>query len=327
MTYDDAGNVLQTTNRQRFHNATGAGELTTPSGSQPKARVTYQATYSDELGRQIAVAEYGTYGGATFDRAAIVPNRADTILVTSTEYDQAGNACKTVDPAGKEHRTVFDARGRKVKAIHNYVDGNPATGNADEDVTVEMAYNSDGNIQTLTAKNSSTGDQTTTYIYGTSLADSGVATSTLKRAEIYPDSDDTTGLGNGSDGVYDRIELKYDRQQALVEVKDQQETVHAFDFDALGRQTQDRVTSLGSGVDGTVRRIATEYDGLGRKSRITSYDNPTVGSGSIVNDLAFVYDDFGQLITEYQEHGGAVNTSTSLKVQYAYATARPARSA
>ena len=316
--YDDARNVLQTTTRQRFHNATGTGELTTPSGSQPKARVTYQAMYHDEVGRQIAVAEYGTYGGATFDRAAVVPNRTDTILVTSTEYNDAGQAYKTIDPAGKEHRTMFDAAGRKVKAIQNYVDGNPATGSADEDVTVEMAYTPDGNIETLTAKNSSTGDQTTTYVYGTTLSDSGVATSTLKRAEIYPDSDDTVALGDGTDGIYDRIEFNYDRQQAVVEVKDQQGTIHAFAFDALGRQSQDRVTTLGSGVDGAVRRIATEFDVLGRKAKITSYDNPTAGSGSVVNDLAFVYDDFGQLVTEYQEHGGAVNTSTSLKVQYAY---------
>jgi hypothetical protein len=35
--------------------------------------------------------------------------------------------------------------------------------------------------------------------------------------------------------------------------------------------------------------------------------------------VQFAYDDFGQLITEYQEHGGAVNTSTSLKVGYSYA--------
>ena len=317
-TYDDAGNVLQTTTRQRFHNATGTGELTSPSGSQPKARVTYQASYSDEIGRQIAVAEYGTYGDASFDRAAVVPNRTDTILVKSTDYNDAGQAYKTIDPAGKEHRTVFDDAGRTVKAIQNYVDGNPATGNADEDVTVEMTYNADGNIQTLTAKNSSTGDQTTSYVYGTTLADSEVATSTLKRAEIYPDSDDTVALGDGVDEIYDRIEFKYDRQQRVTEVKDQQETVHTFNFDALGRQTQDRVTILGSGVDGDCRRIATEFDVLGRKTKITSYDNPTVGSGSIVNELAFVYDDFGQLVTEYQEHGGAVNISTSLKVQYAY---------
>jgi RHS repeat-associated protein len=45
----------------------------------------------------------------------------------------------------------------------------------------------------------------------------------------------------------------------------------------------------------------------------------TVGAGSIVNEVQFVYDDFGQLVTEYQEHDGAVNTSTSLKVGYTYA--------
>ena len=63
----------------------------------------------------------------------------------------------------------------------------------------------------------------------------------------------------------------------------------------------------------------TTYDILGRREMITSYDNPTVGSGSVVNQVQFSYDDFGQLVTEYQEHGGAVNTSTSLKVGYSYA--------
>ncbi len=65
--------------------------------------------------------------------------------------------------------------------------------------------------------------------------------------------------------------------------------------------------------------LTEEYDGCVppcRKSRLTSYDNLTVGSGSIVNDLAFVYSDFGQLVTEYQQHGGAVNTGTSHKVHW-----------
>ena len=44
-----------------------------------------------------------------------------------------------------------------------------------------------------------------------------------------------------------------------------------------------------------------------------------MGSGSIVNEVQSVYDDFGELVTEYQEHGGAVDTGTSLKVEYAYA--------
>lgn len=37
--YDDAGQIILTTSRQRFHNATGTGELQNPSGDQPKARV------------------------------------------------------------------------------------------------------------------------------------------------------------------------------------------------------------------------------------------------------------------------------------------------
>ena len=35
--------------------------------------------------------------------------------------------------------------------------------------------------------------------------------------------------------------------------------------------------------------------------------------------MEFVYNDFSQLTTDYQAHGGAVNTSTTPKVQYAYA--------
>ena len=39
-------------------------------------------------------------------------------------------------------------------------------------MTVETTYTADGQIATLTAKNPTTGDQVTTYVYGTTLADS-----------------------------------------------------------------------------------------------------------------------------------------------------------
>ena len=55
------------------------------------------------------------------------------------------------------------------------------------------------------------------------------------------------------------------------------------------------------------------------RQTLTSYDNKAVGSGSIVNDNTFVYNDFSQLTTEYQSHSGAVNMSTTAKVQYIYA--------
>lgn len=94
--------------------------------------------------------------------------------------------------------------------------------------------------------------------------------------------------------------------------------MHAYDFDGLGRITQDRVTTLGSGVDGAVRRLMTSYEVRGMPSLLTSYDNATVGSGSIVNEVAFTYNTFGQVTKDQQSHSGAVTGSTP-SVQYGYA--------
>jgi len=52
----------------------------------------------------------------------------------------------------------------------------------------------------------------TTTLYGYTFADSQIAWADLLRAEIYPESDDTTDpLGDGVDGVYDRVEYRYNR--------------------------------------------------------------------------------------------------------------------
>jgi hypothetical protein len=65
--------------------------------------------------------------------------------------------------------------------------------------------------------------------------------------------------------------------------------VRAFDRDLLGRETQDRVVTLGSGVDGAVRRRATTYEVRGMPQKFTSFDNATVGSGSVVNEVLREY--------------------------------------
>ncbi len=71
------------------------------------------------------------------------------------------------------------------------------------------------------------------------------------------------------------IVLPGNRQQQVILATDQAGTVHAYDYDKLGRQTQDRITTLGSVVDGAVRWIATTYEVRGMKVLLTSYDNPT----------------------------------------------------
>ncbi len=52
---------------------------------------------------------------------------------------------------------------------------------------------------------------------------------------------------------------------------------------------------------------------------ITQYDNATVGSGSVVNEVVYEYNDLGMLEREYQEHEGAKDAST-LYVQYNFDT-------
>ncbi len=97
---------------------------------------------------------------------------------------------------------------------------------------------------------------------------------------------------------------------------DRDGNVHQYTYDVLGRLTADAVTTLGSGVDGSVRRIEYGYDALGNVSLITSYD--AASGGSIVNQVLDVYTSLGQLTAEYQSVSGAVDTSTTPEVQYAY---------
>ena len=161
----------------------------------------------------------------------------------------------------------------------------------------------------MTAVNSATGNQVTQYIYGSTLAASGIASSLLKVNEIYPDSV----------GGSDQVTFTYNRQGEITTVTDQNGTVHSYNYDLLGRTTQDRVTTVGTGIDTTVLRIASTYEVRGMVTGVTSYDNATVGSGSVVNDVQLVYNSFAQLITDYQSHSGAVNMATTPVVQYGYA--------
>src|SRR5258708_5040575 len=80
--------------------------------------------------------------------------------------------------------------------------------------------------------------------------------------------------------------------------------------------TADAVTTLGAGVDGSVRRIETAYDTQGNAYLLTSYD--AASGGNVVNQVQRAFNGLGQLITEYQSYSGAVNTSTTPKVQYTY---------
>ena len=198
--------------------------------------------------------------------------------------------------------------------------------------TTNFNYALDSLPATMTAVNPTTGDQTTVWTYGAALADSGVARNDLLRMTAYPDAtpgwstlgvDDWANLtvdqwaALTADPTDDVTQLTYNRLGEPVTFTDQRDTVRAFYRDLLGRLTNDCVTTVGTNTDNAVLQIARAYEIRGMVSTITSADNATPGAGTIVNQVALAYNDFAQLVTDQQEHNGALTSGTP-GVQYAF---------
>ncbi len=212
-----------------------------------------------------------------------------------TGYNARGEAFSDTNPAGTVTEVTYDDAGQPVQTVQD-VGG--------LGITTVMTYHANGQIATLTATNADTGAQVTTYTYGSTLAASAVASNELLAQTTFPEGDLET--------------YTYNRQQQRTKYTNGNGTVHEYDYDKLGREIADRVTATGSGtsINTSVRRIERSYEVRGMLTTATSYS--AASGGSVVNDVALTYNDFGQLISDAQEHSGAVTGSTP-KVQYAYA--------
>ena len=188
--------------------------------------------------------------------------------------------------------------------------------NASTNKTTVARYNADGKLVEVTVFNETTGPQTTRWVYGTTKANSEVASNELLRAKILSDSDDQGNpLADGADGVFDRVEYRYNALGEIVEVKDQNQTVRQFVYDQLGRPYIDKVLQLGAGVDGAVRAITRSYTSRGQIDAMTSYSDAELTT--VVNQVLFAYNGFRQILSDAQSHTGAVTGSTP-RVSYEY---------
>ncbi|MDY3560569.1 hypothetical protein R5W23_001813 [Gemmata sp. JC673] len=246
--------------------------------------------------------------GAKHQPALVATGGNPTMSVTVVNAGgDAGRAAETTDTAGRVSRTYADALGRTVRTVQNFVNG--VVSDAD-DKTVGYTYNGAG-ATSLTAYVTGGGGQTTQYLYGVSPGTGSAV-----------DSFDAVGVTrwpNPSTGAASASEQEVTTANALgqtLTATDRNGSVHTLNYDVLGRVVSDAVTKLGSGVNGAVRRIETAYDGQGNAYLITSYD--AASGGSIVNQVQRAYNGLGQMVTEWQAHGGAVNAATTPKVQYGY---------
>ncbi|WP_162668091.1 polymorphic toxin-type HINT domain-containing protein [Gemmata massiliana] len=250
-----------------------------------------------------------TYQSAITGSGAGLTGGSSPAVATSTIYGggDAGAAAEVTDPAGRVTRTYTDALGRTTRSVENFVDGVVSD---TDDKTVGYAYNGAG-ATSVTAYLTGGGVQTTGYVYGVTVA-TGSTIQSNDVVRLTQWADPTTGAPSSSQ----QQAVTLDALGEVLTTTDRNGSVHTFTYDVLGRVVSDTVTTLGAGVDGAVRRVETGYSTTGEVQSVTSYS--AVTGGSIVNQVLRDYNGLGQLITEWQSHSGAVVTSTTPKIQYAY---------
>ncbi len=318
--YDDGGDVVLSAWISRFHSDISTGSTSGPldtnadadrlmlSSADIKGRIQITSSWYDALGRLQDRVQYGTNGGSSFDRDGLsVPARSDTALRTTHVHNDSGTLKEVADPKDLKTRYEYDALGRRTKVITNYVDGTPGGGtNGDEDQTVAYAF-TDGLQVSMTADlPSGETDQVTIYSFGTtkgtSAGDSKISSGHLLQKVTYPDS-------ANSDDV---VKHAYNAQGQEIWKKDQAGNIQELSYDTRGRPTQRRVTTLDADFDGAVRRVSTSYNSRGQRELVTQYDNATVGSGSVVDEVKFGYDGWGNVTSFRQDRNSAVDASGSV---------------
>jgi RHS repeat-associated protein len=328
-TLDANNNVLETDTFEDNHDDV--------TGSTPGINLTNNNDYVrhtvfgwfDAANRCTTSADYGsgdTSSGAGQWKYATIPSRpssaptvsSNTALVTLYAYTSDSGLLQTsTDPAGTVTKTFYDSLGRKTYVAENWNDFSPpTTGTGDstdhsKDRVISYVYDGPSRTQQLIAMDPNgngtlTNNQVTTYLFEDPV-DANRNTS-----QIYPDSSDTTSSGTN------QIKLAYNVDGTLSQKTDQRGVVIAYGYTTNRLETLQSVTTLPTGVDGAVRSIARSYDSLNRVQNITSYAGAGA-TGTVVNDiLDTYYNGTDKVATSYQSHSGAVNTSTTLNVQYTY---------
>ena len=351
MWYNLSSEVVASASYQRLESdVNSTGELNANPASSNYSYVTGSVFWYDLAGRLITSATVGRDAGDArylFDADGdlidttpadgipdvaqdppLEPDDSDNYIATETEYRSADydtmlstNAkdwVVTTDNRGQKVLTELDLAGRTIRIVENLTDG--VAGNADYAVDRVTEYEFDifGRLATLIAlnpKGQSVETQKTRYLYESPRNASWVT------ATVYPDSDDglaqnsTTRVWSITDDGTDHVSSSFDYLGRQISTTDQRGVVHSYSFDSVGRLLADAVSVRPELVDGRIMRIERTYDDIGRLSVISSYNSPV--GGDVLNEIAYSYDGWGNVVRVAQAHDGAVTTGTP-EVLYTY---------
>ncbi len=265
------------------------------------ARIYYTATYYDAADRPIATVNAGTNPVGTngaaepWARPATPPVSSLLAPVSLYTYNPAGEVYQTTDANGNITANFYDSLGRLTETIASY-----GTLSTDLNQTTLLNYDGLGDQTSMTAEDPSTGNQTTTYIYGVSTATgSSITSNDLLYQTVYPP---VSGLPSPvSSSAYNAL-------GQVISTADRNGNVHSYTYDNFGRQISDTVTTLGTNVDGSVRRIDTAYNNQGLAYLLTSYAD--TGGTTIVNQVENIYNGLGQLTQQYKTAAGEASPDT-----------------
>jgi len=170
-------------------------------------------------------------------------------------YDSRNNQRLMQDAENNFTLTSFDDSDRQI--MMQRFDGNPVTGTPTELLHYEWGYDKNSNTteeRALSDVNNPSSLQVTRHAFDD--LDRPIRT-------VYPDSNDPIdGSNDGPDGIFDRIEIRYDENSNPIQVTDQRGVIFNTSFDPGNRPTEQNNT-LPDEVPGTTRQTYT-YDALNR---------------------------------------------------------------
>ena len=194
-----------------------------------------------------------------------------SVLVTTHGYDAGGFLSSTTDPTGLVTTYYNDYLGRPWKVVVNSTAGTTAAVN--NQVTLYV-YNGLNDRTSVTVYNVVPGSgnnppqempsSQTQYIYQASTNTDG---QTGLASDI--NSDDLLSMIKYPDGTTQKF--FYDSLGELIDEKNRDNSVHAYQYDLMGRQTMDTVEKWASNVSTAITALGYTYTALGQLYQATSY--------------------------------------------------------